>query len=228
MAGVREVIRESCYGLTPSELIMNETEFEELLAPGHETRGVEFKPPGPRTDKLLFAKITRAALGMANRRDGGTIVIGIESVLNAPNPVGLNNDDLLTWSYDDVATSFAAYAEPSISFELERVSYKSLQHVALKIHEFEEIPVLCKRDYNNRTEVVLRKGACYVRSRHKPETSEISTQEDMRDLLDLATDKGVRKFMGRASRAGALHFGLTQPSTQSDEELYRKELSDLI
>jgi hypothetical protein len=206
---------------------MNEAEFEKLLAPGHETRGVEYKPPGRRTDKLLFAKITRAALGMANRRDGGTIVIGIDCGNNVPEPVGLTKDDLLTWAYDDVAAGFSSYADPSISFELERFSYNSVELIIMSIHEFEEIPVLCKKDYNNKAEVILRKGACYVRSRHKPETSEVPTQEDMRDLLDLATDKGVRRFMSRANRAGVLHFGLAQPSSPSDEELFRKELGDL-
>lgn len=207
---------------------MNEPEFEELLLPGYETRGVEFKPPGPRSSKLLFVKVTRAALGMTNRRDGGTIVIGIESLNNTLKSVGLTDNDLLTWSYDDVATGFAAYADPSIAFDLGKVSYKEAHYVVLRIQEFEDIPVLCKKDYNNNGEVILRKGACYVRSRHKPETSEIPTQEDMRDLLDLATDKGVRKFMARANRAGVLHFGLTNPATQPDDELYKKELGDLV
>lgn len=207
---------------------MKESDLKELLAPGYETRGVEFKPPGPRTSKPLFAKVTRAALGMANRRDGGTIIMGIQSINNIPTPVGLTDSDLRTWSYDDVATGFAVYADPSVTFDLQEISCENAKYIVLKIHEFEDIPVLCKQDYNNNTEVVLRKGACYVRSRHKPETSEIPTQEDMRDLLDLATDKGVRKFMARASRAEILHFGLTSPATETDEELYRKELGELI
>jgi predicted HTH transcriptional regulator len=205
---------------------MKETEFKELLAPGYETRGVEFKPPGPRTSKLLFAKVARAALGMANRQDGGRIIIGIQSVNNAPKPVGLNENDLVTWSYDDVATGFAEYADPSITFDLQEVSCENARYVVLRIHEFEDIPVLCKKDYNATTEMVLRKGACYVRSRHKPETSEIPTQEDMRDLLDLATDKSVRKFVSRAIRTGLLHLGPGTPSSQSDEDLYNEELGN--
>ena len=207
---------------------MKETEFKELLAPGYETRGVEFKPPGPRTSKPLFAKVTRAALGMANRQDGGTIIIGIQSIDNTPNPVGLTEGDLLTWSYDNVATGFADYADPSITFDLQDVSCENARYIVLRIHEFEDIPVLCKKDYNNNAEVVLRKGACYVRSRHKPETSEIPTQEDMRDLLALATDKSVRKFISRAIRTGILYLGPNTPSTQSDEDLYKIELGNFV
>jgi predicted HTH transcriptional regulator len=214
-------------GPAQGKIAVNDSDFEELLASGYESRGVEFKPAGPRTDKFLFAKVTRAALGMSNRRDGGTIIIGIESVNNTPKPTGLVVSDLSTWSYDDVATNFAAYADPSLTFDFEIISYRGSQYVVLRIHEFEDIPVLCKKDFNKNSDMVLRKGACYVRSRHKPETSEIPTQEDMRDLLDLATDKGVRKFMSRATRAGLLHFASSEPSTQSDEDLYKKELGDL-
>jgi len=165
---------------------------------------------------------------MANRQDGGTIIIGVQSVNNTPNPMGLAENDLPTWSYDDVATGFAEYADPSITFDLQEVSCESARYIVLRIHEFEDIPVLCKKDYNNSSEVILRRGACYVRSRHKPETSEIPTQEDMRDLLELATDKGVRKFISRATRTGLLPVGPSTQATQSDEQLYKKELDNFV
>src|SRR5688500_11792494 len=56
---------------------MTDQEFAELLGLGYESRGVEFKPPGPRSDSYLLAAVARAALGMANLRDGGIIVIGV-------------------------------------------------------------------------------------------------------------------------------------------------------
>lgn len=57
---------------------VRDDQFVELLALGHEQQGVEFKGPGPRTDKYLQGKVLRAILGMANRRDGGHIIIGVE------------------------------------------------------------------------------------------------------------------------------------------------------
>jgi len=57
---------------------MTEEEFAEIIALGREQASVEFKGPGLRTDKHLFAKVTRAVLGMANLRDGGRVVVGIE------------------------------------------------------------------------------------------------------------------------------------------------------
>src|SRR5260370_41181310 len=88
---------------------VTEHEFESLLARGYETNGVEFKGPGVRTDKSFHAKVVRAILGMANRRDGGLIIIGVEST--NLDPVGLNDLDLATWSdYDVLAVSVNGYA----------------------------------------------------------------------------------------------------------------------
>ena len=60
--------------------------------------------------------------------------------------------------------------------------------------------MLCKRDYQG----VLRSGACYVRSSRKPETSEIPTQTEMRELLQLATDKAVMRRLTEYRRMGLI------------------------
>ncbi len=80
------------------------------------------------------------------------------------NPVGLSESDLDTWTYDNMANQIARYADPSVSFELEPKAYNGNSYVVLEVEEFSDIPVLCKRAYDN----VLRYGACYVRSRRKP------------------------------------------------------------
>ena len=206
---------------------MTEREFEDILALGHERRGTEFKGPGPRTDKSFFARVARAALGMANRQDGGLIIIGVEDKSGAIKPVGLNATDLATWNHDEVSTSLAAYADPSVNFDRQVLDYKGNNYVILKVHEFEEIPVLCRQDYIKGDDVILRKGACYVRSRHKPETSEIPSQEDMRDLLDLATDKGVRKFVARAVKSGLIIVSPLGATAPADKELFEAQLDDL-
>lgn len=206
---------------------MTDREFEDILALGHERRGSEFKGPGPRSDKYYFAKVARAVLGMANHRDGGVVILGIEDKNSTIKPVGLSKTDLATWNYDDISSSLATYADPSVNFDLQIVEHKGASYVILRVHEFEDIPVLCRQDYSKSEEVVLRKGACYVRSQHKPETSEIPSQEDMRDLLDLAIDKGVRKFVTRAHRAGLTLSGSTSsPALPDDKSLFETELGD--
>ena len=206
---------------------MNDREFEDILALGHERRGTEFKGPGPRTDKYLFAKVARAVLGMVNRRDGGLVIIGVHDKNSVLKPVGLSTANLTTWNHDEVSTALAAYADPSVSFDLQILNYIDNTYVILKVHEFEDIPVLCRQDYMKGDEVVLRKGACYVRSRHKPETSEIPSQEDMRDLLDLATDKGVSKFVSRAVKSGLIIVSPLGTTAPTDKDLFEAQLDDL-
>jgi len=150
------------------------------------------------------------------------VILGVEEVDVTLHPVGLSDEQLATWRYDDVAASLAEYADPSVSFELETQLYSGERYIVLTVHEFEDIPVLCARNYPE----VLRKGACYVRSRHKPETSEIPSQEDMRALLDLAIDKGVQQWVARTREAGLLVWPPT-PTGPSDEERFREQGRDL-
>jgi len=199
---------------------MTEQEFEEILSFGHELRGVEFKGPGGRSDRQFFSKVVRAVLGMSNRRDGGLVIVGVSDDSGVLCPIGLTASDLATWKYDDVADGLASYADPSVTFDLEIVQYNGGNYVVLRVGEFEEVPVLCKKPYPD----VLRQGACYVRSRRKPETSEIPSQEDMRDLVELATEKRLRRFVSQAQAAG-VSLSAARPAT--DEQLFDKELDDL-
>jgi predicted HTH transcriptional regulator len=201
---------------------MTDQEFAEILALGHETSGVEFKGPGPRSDRQLFAQVVKAVLGMANRRYGGRVIIGVADDGGVLNPVGLSAENLDTWRFDDIADGIAVYADPSVSFELEVKEYNGNRYVILHVEEFADIPVLCKRDYQG----VLRNGACYVRTRRKPETTEIPTQADMRDLLELATDKGIVRFLERARRVGLI-ISPTVVSPATAQGLLDQQLGDL-
>lgn len=200
----------------------SEEEFERLLALGHEQRGVEFKGPGRRSDKQFFARVARSVLGMANRRDGGRVIIGVEDKSGVLQAVGLDASDLKTWKYDDIADSLAGYADPNVSFDLETRRRGHRSYVILHVQEFEDVPILCNKDYSD----VLRKGACYVRSRRKPETAEIPSQADMRDLLELATEKRLRSFIAMAIAAGLLLLpsAVARPTHQ---EQFEEQLGDL-
>src|SRR6266849_1553962 len=101
--------------------LMTEAEFAELLAPGYERRGIDFKGPGPRTDKHLFAKIARSAIGMANHRDGGLVVIGVHDDRSRDDWIGLTSTELASWPYDDTSSLLAEYATPMATFDLELV-----------------------------------------------------------------------------------------------------------
>lgn len=206
---------------------MTDQDFETLLNLGHEQNGVEFKGPGKRTDKDFAGKVIRAMLGMANRRDGGLVVLGVDSeTLEAQ---GLEDQDVATWKYDHLATLVNEYASPSVRFVVDNKVRAGRTFLVITIDEFAEIPVLCCKDRHATSgkDLILRRGACYVRSRHKPETSEIPSEEEMRELLEIATDKGVDKFLARAKRFGL--YGGVLPGTLrlEDKDRFDEQVQDM-
>ena len=199
---------------------MEESVFREIIVRAHEQRGVEFKGPGSKKDKHLFAKVTRAAQSMANRRDGGIVIIGIDENRNGElNLVGLTDQDLLGWERDELGDSFAEFSDPPFSFEVETLGYEGKSFVVITVDEFADIPILCKKSFPD----VLRKGACYVRTRRKPETVEIPSQENMRDLLELAIEKGVRRFIQQAFSAG---LSLSPETISTDAQLFDNQINN--
>jgi predicted HTH transcriptional regulator len=195
-------------------------EVADSLRYGYELRGVEVKGPGPRTDKHLFAKVTRAALSMANLRDGGHVIIGIADDNVADMLPGLCDSDLSSWlAYDDIARKLANYADPPLRFDLDSVTLPGGANVAvMQVHEFADIPVLCAKDYLD----VLRAGACYVRSRRVPETAEIPSAVEMRELLELATEKALRAYVERAENAGVI-LRSQSPASESADALFARQ-----
>ena len=206
---------------------LTDQQFAELLTLRYEPRGLEFKGARPRTDRLFFARVVRACLGMANLRDGGRVIIGVDEQGGVLDPVGLSDADLATWRYDDIAAGLSTYADPMINFDVHIHEYQGRHFVELEVHEFEELPILCKTTYQERPprqEVILREGACYVRRRGKPETSEIPTQSEMRELLDLAIEKGIRQFIARARAVGLV---VSSGDLPRDEERFAEQLREL-
>lgn len=204
---------------------MTSDELSEFIARGHETNGVEFKGPGPGTNQLLRAKVVRAAMGMANRKDGGWVILGVEDDGQNLTPVGVNDEDVASWAHDPVSTFFAQHAEPSIDFERYVVKLRGENFVVLRILEFRDYPILCKKPITVNGRIELKEGACYVRSRRKSETAEVSTHEDMRELIDLARDKGVTRWVSQAQSAGVLQH--PKPQQPSSGDLFRDQLGNL-
>jgi predicted HTH transcriptional regulator len=158
---------------------------------------------------------------MANRQDGGLVVIGVVDDGVAVAPIGLTNEQLDTWTHDAAGDALAEYADPAVEFALERVPFQGMTLVVLRVQEFDDVPVLCKRDYPQ----TQRKGACYVRARRKPETSEIPTQAEMRELIDLATSKRLRKTLGMLRGAGV---DLSTTASPGDVQLFDRQIKDLL
>ncbi len=203
---------------------MTDQELVELIAAG-ETPGVEFKNARDSTAPS-FIEVVRAALGMANRRDGGVIIIGVDNDGNAP---GLAARQVGSWQNPDhTRQAIALFADPCIylNVEVKTVAVAGpLQgrvFAVIAVSEFEEVPVLCARSANNTANQpnYLKQGACYVRPHHLPATSEVANQTQLRALLDLAIEKGVRKFLRTARAVGLPVDGAPAPD---DDALFQAQ-----
>jgi predicted HTH transcriptional regulator len=182
---------------------LSERDVRDLIAASHEFRGIEVKGPGALSHRDLRIQVFKAMLGLANRRDGGFVLVGIADRDTHLELVGLDAADVETWTHDAVAGKLRPHVDPFIDFDVYRVVVDGLVVLVIEIREFEEIPVLCLQALVRLDgKQIVRRGALLVRSAGKHETSEVPTQTEMRELLALMTEKGVRRFLQTAERVG--------------------------
>jgi len=195
---------------------MDVAEFEEVIQLGKEGRSLEFKRSTPWSEAEFKAKIVKSILAFSNVRDGGLIIIGVEQRQNNGFDFsGMTDEHLATWNYDDIISYVNEFADPFVCLSLECVEFREKTFVVISIAEFKELPVICKRDGVAK----LRRGAIYTRSYRMPESVEVPTQTELREILDLTVEKRLRTFLRTAS-----HAGLTLPSGPSDSEKYYQQL----
>jgi predicted HTH transcriptional regulator len=94
---------------------MTDEELTELVEAG-ERPGVEFKNARARTD-ASFPEVVKAVLGMANRRDGGTVIVGIDEHGMATGLVATQAQSFE--NPDHVRQSIALYADPYVYVDVE-------------------------------------------------------------------------------------------------------------
>lgn len=195
---------------------MDASEFQEIEQLGKEGRSLEFKQSTPWGESRFKAKIAKSILAFTNVRDGGRIIVGVEQKDDGGFDFkGMTTEHLATWNYDDLASNVSEFADPFVDFSLERVPYNSKTFLVITIHEFRDLPVICKKDYAS----LLRRGAIYTRTYRIPESAEVPSQTELREILDVAIEKGTRALLRTASRVG-----LTVPSGPSDSELFDEQL----
>ena len=162
----------------------------------HEQRSVECKESCP-WEKLKH-KIAKTAMGMANSRDGGAIIIGVAKTDNRLVPEGMSEKHRATYDPDEIQAFVNRYADPYVRLDVTDEGFEGMGFLQIFVHEFEDVPVVCKRSSGDE----LQQGAIYVRSYRIAETCKIQSQTEMRELIDMATEKGIRRFLERMQRAG--------------------------
>ena len=90
----------------------------------------------------------------------------------------------------------------------------------MQVHEFEERPIVCKRNGEG-----IREGAFYIRPPGKPETREVQNAHELHDLLERAVEKKTKKFLSQMKKVG-VDFASVQIE-KNDLEQYDEELNGL-
>lgn len=170
------------------------------LSQGNESRFFEVKGPGLRKDTEYMAKVARAVMAMGNLHDGGLVCLGIEDRQLAQMSPGLTADELKQWSdSDEVNVALARFIDPPADIRVCPMELRPGVHVVvLEVREFFDLPHLCRRSYPDK----VQEGHLYVRSRGKPQSVPVSTTTQMREIMDLATEKALLAFVRRAQGAG--------------------------
>lgn len=200
---------------------MEEEDSLELISLGREGRGIEFKKSMPWSSAEFKAKITKSILGMSNLQDGGVIIIGVEEKnLGEFLDEGMTDSDYSSYDQDTLDSHVSNYADPFVEFSLRKIERPDdgKKFVAILVKEFEEIPVICKKDGPIGSN--LTNGKMYCRSRRKNETVEAPSQTEMREIIELAADKKLKKYLKMIPP-------LTEQEKITDSERFENQLEDL-
>ncbi|MCJ7634364.1 ATP-binding protein [Candidatus Bathyarchaeota archaeon] len=202
---------------------MSESETELQIKYPNEERHLEFKR-SVCWDGDIRAKIAKSIMALANLRDGGWIVIGKEEQPDRSfRLTGMTQGDYDSFDPDNVKAYMYGQAQPPVIFEVLKKEYDNKKFVLFKVMEFDDVPIVCKRDFGH----ILHAGSIYVRSKGKPESISVPSDAEMREIIEIAVDKGVSKFVHRLQRTG-IWAPKEQTIMGDDEEEYTKQRANLV
>ena len=198
---------------------MPEGELWELVYHGREERNLEYKRSMNWREPQTKAKITKSATAMANISDGGNIIIGVEKEGESYIARGMDSEDASSFQQDDVMEHVNEWADPYVEITVTLLNDDDNEFVCIQVREFEQLPVLCKKDGMEG----LKRGAFFTRSRRKYETAQVGSQSEMREILDLAVDKEIRRLRARR----LIHEVQVMAPSEADREAFDEQRGGL-
>jgi len=163
-------------------------------------------------------------MAMANRLDGGFVIIGIgddkeTGAIRRHDPVGIFESDAATWDRDDLANEVRNFCVPPVEFGTDVQLVDNKLFVVIDVSPFRESPIFAAKDGHNKDgKHILKDGTLYVRSIHKPESVAISSSVEMRALLDPGVLRRLQQHHAMATASGQL-----PQSAQSSREKFEAE-----
>lgn len=200
----------------------NKTDLQFYIEHRKEERYLEYKCSMIWTgDDTTKVKIAKAMMAMSNLRNGGVIVVGMKEISKGVwQPDNMTTKQISSFNHDDIAQWVNDYAVPSVQFTVEPFIDGNNQFAIIQVREFDSFPTVCRKQKTLGGGEAIRSGAVYYRSNRKNESAPISSEEDMRELIGLAIDKGVAREVRRLHELGLVGTGLElqEKSTRQFEQ----------
>jgi len=170
--------------------------LDAVIQEGRETRSVEFKRSMNWENEPTKAKVVKACLALANLRDGGVIVFGLTRDPESRRYVvtGMPEDDFRSFDQDGVSSVVNSYASPSIALDVFHHRVDDHQVVAIAVQSFDNVPIICGKALVRDGRTIISKGRLLCRSKRMPESTEVQEPDDLREILDLATQKALKRY----------------------------------
>jgi len=147
----------------------------------------------------LRDKLVKTLLGMGNLRDGGIVVMGVSERDANWEITGITEENLRSYDVDDMLGYFGSFISPFAEIDVVQALHNDRNFLAIQIHEFQEIPLVCRRNGADPNHEGLFAGSVYVRPMGGvPRTTRVMDAQQMHDLLDLAAEKRARNLIRRA------------------------------
>lgn len=196
-------------------------ELAKLVEESRETRGVELKRTMNWSEAATQGKVIRTALALSNHRDGGLLLLGFEEYEDGSHSfVGVSDEDSASFDPDAVVSTINKYATPHVRVEVVRRTIDDKHVVAIVVQQFHDAPTICSRDLTIDDKPVLRASRIYCRSRRMPETTEVTSPDDLREILDLAVETALARY-------AALRRVEGEASKQTDGDQFAAQIEDL-
>jgi len=196
--------------------MQNAANLEFYIQHRKEERYLEYKCSMMWTgDDTTKVKVAKAMMAMSNLRNGGVIVIGMKEIPGGVwEPDGMSAQQVTSFSHDDIAQGVNDYAVPAVQFTVTPFTSDKNQFVIIQVREFDSVPTVCRKQKSLGGGDALKLGAIYYRSNRKNESAPISSEEDMRELIGLALNKGVAREIERLRVLGLIP---AFPTPQEDD-----------
>jgi hypothetical protein len=172
--------------------VLDEALIDYLIFHGREERNLEYKQSISWSDIATKVKVTKSAMAMANISDGGYIVFGEKKNGEVYEPEGMQKDHADSFKQDDIMEWVNGYADPYVELIVSFAERDGKPFIVIQVQEFDQLPVVCKKDGEG-----LKRGDVFTRGRRKYETARVGSQTEMREILDLAVDKEIRRLRSR-------------------------------